>query len=395
MKWLSLSADILKNIEIQLPLDVYAEENQYSMISSFREKKDRKRISSNINDYQTVLIDNTGNSKEYQDISTESLVKKDNNSSVQTNLVDFGLKVIKKIKDDNMVKSFNKKDLMKKGIKAILGIDVVDEKKPEKLFIDTNGLVSLVKPICRRCGCEDYNRYGTDDRKLVKKDGDKEEYDVQGYICKYCGKTFYASLNNHINSESKDKKELYDKIEKIHGISGLSFDKIAKIIEITDNISISHTSVANIIERDLDNFEYRDELVILPQNFERHGKTSKKRKVTDATVVNMFKRKNIEISGDVIADEVFLDVIGKNEYLVSIMDQNISDMPIGVAVMKTRKFKAMKAFFDFVSEDNDLKFLTSDMLKVYGTIAKDKNMQHQQCVFHSMKYVGKYIFDVS
>jgi hypothetical protein len=56
MKWLNFSDDILDNIEIQVHLDVYAKENQYSMISSFRKKKDKKRILSNINDYQAVLI---------------------------------------------------------------------------------------------------------------------------------------------------------------------------------------------------------------------------------------------------------------------------------------------------------------------------------------------------
>jgi hypothetical protein len=35
-------------------------------------------------------------------------------------------------------------------------------------------------------------------------------------------------------------------------------------MEITENISISHTSIANLIEKELDDFEYSDELVILP-----------------------------------------------------------------------------------------------------------------------------------
>jgi hypothetical protein len=107
----------------------------------------------------------------------------------------------------------------------------------------------------------------------------------------------------------------------------------------------------------------------------------------------MFKRKNMEISGDVIADEVFLNVIGKNEYLVSIMNQNVPNMPIAIAVMKTRHFNAMKTFYDFVSENHDLKFLTSNMLSVYGLISKYKNIKHQECVFHSMDYIGKYIFN--
>jgi transposase-like protein len=114
----------------------------------------------------------------------------------------------------------------------------------------------LVNPTCHNCGSDNISKNGPDDRTLIKKDEENAEYDVQGYICNDCGKTFFASINNHINSDSKEKEVLYDKIEKIHAISGLSFDKIAKIIKITDNISISHTTIANIVERDLDDFEY-------------------------------------------------------------------------------------------------------------------------------------------
>jgi hypothetical protein len=112
-------------------------------------------------------------------------------------------------------------------LKTIVDIKVVEGKKPEKLFIDTNGLVLLVKSICHDCGSDDYSKYCEDGRKLVKKGGYKDYYDVQSYICNGCSKTFYASFNNHINSESKEKEELTDKIEKIDGVSELSFDKIA------------------------------------------------------------------------------------------------------------------------------------------------------------------------
>jgi hypothetical protein len=69
------------------------------------------------------------------------------------------------------------------------------------------------------------------------------------------------------------------------------------------------------------------------------------------------------------------------------------DMPIGIAIIETRKFEVMKTFFDFVFKDQDFKFLTSDMLHVYEAIATDNNIPHQQCIFHSMKYVGEMIFD--
>jgi hypothetical protein len=50
----------------------------------------------------------------------------------------------------------------------------------------------------------------------------------------------------------------------IHGVYGLLFNKIVKIIEITENISIIHITIANLIKKYLDDFEYHYELVILP-----------------------------------------------------------------------------------------------------------------------------------
>ena len=47
--------------------------------------------------------------------------------------------------------------------------------------------------------------------------------------------------------------------------------------------------------------------------------------------------------GYISADEVFLRVIGDRQYLVSIMDHNIADMPIALAVIPTRKFEVYES----------------------------------------------------
>jgi hypothetical protein len=93
---------------------------------------------------------------------------------------------------DDMSKLYDKKDLMKKGVYSILGIGVDDEKESNKVFIEPNGLISYINPKCSCGGSKKVIKYGTDDRKLVKKDGTKETYEVQGYMCNNCDKTFFA-----------------------------------------------------------------------------------------------------------------------------------------------------------------------------------------------------------
>jgi len=67
-------------------------------------------------------------------------------------------------------------------------------------------------------------------------------------------------------------------------------------------------------------------------------------------------------------------------------------MPIALAVIPTRIFEVMKAVFDFVFENNPLKTLTTDMFRVYSKIAKEYKIPHQDCIFHSMLYVGDIIY---
>jgi hypothetical protein len=52
--------------------------------------------------------------------------------------------------------------------------------------------------------------------------------------------------------------------------------------------------------------------------------------MTDITIVNMFKMKNIKISGDIVIDEVYLDMMRNKKYLVSIIIM-MFDMPIAIA----------------------------------------------------------------
>jgi hypothetical protein len=200
MYWYNLKSDTLKNMEIQLPLDVYQEETPDPMELSFSKNKSRKYISTNTNDYQSKLIENTENFKDNKENIIKSINKSENKTSVQTTLLDYGFKLSKTNIGDYISKLDDKKDLLKKGLYSIFGIDVVDKKENNKVLIEPTGLVSYVNPKCTCGGSEKVIKYGTDDRKLVKKDGTKETYEVQGYMCKSCSKTFFASLNTHIDS---------------------------------------------------------------------------------------------------------------------------------------------------------------------------------------------------
>jgi transposase-like protein len=243
MHWSNLNSDILKNIEIQIPLDVYQEETSYPTNLSFPKNKNREKKLTNTNDYQTKLVENKENDKYNKENNIKNLNIDKNKFYIQTTLVDYGFKLSKNNISGYMSKLYDKKDLIKKSFYSIFGVDVIDKKEDNKLFIEPTRLVSYVDPICPICGRKNIIKYGPDDRTLVKKNGNKGKYKVQGYMCKDYDKTFFTSLNNSLNSETREDIELNEKIKKLHRISGLSLDKMAQIVGIFEDVSISHTSV--------------------------------------------------------------------------------------------------------------------------------------------------------
>ena len=95
-----------------------------------------------------------------------------------------------------------------------------------------------------------------------------------------------------------------------------------------------------------------------------------------------------DYSGDIATYKVFLRLLGDKQYFVSIRDYKISEMPIALAIIFTRKSEVMEVMFDFVFENDDFKSLTSAMFSVYNKIADKKNIPHKKCIFYSRNYVS-------
>jgi hypothetical protein len=393
MNWIGLKSYIIRNAEIQDSLDSYLDENEYPKISSSGKKRSEKREVNDNDEYQQVLIEDFEFPNVDKKNKVNSNVSEELNNDYQSNLLNYGLKLPKNNRRTKMSDSNDIQSLKERAVQNIYGAKIIHEKNENKILIHSDGMVSLLDRICPYCNHSDANIKDTKPKTFIKYDGTKEKYKAKLYQCNKCGEYFSASLENHVTKETKEEIKLDETIEKIHAKTGLSFDKITEILKDTKDIHVSHTYIQNIIEQPVEGLDYSEELVVLPQDFKINGKTSKSRKVTDCTIVHMLKRNDMEISGDAIADELFLSIMKNNYYLVTILDQHVPDMPIGIAILKTRDFKAMKTFFDFVFENKNFEFLTSDMLNVYEAIATDNKIPHQQCIFHSMKHVGKILFD--
>jgi len=295
--------------------------------------------------------------------------------------------------DVNMTKKVTFNDALREHFKRNFDIDIFDSYEEFNVLAQPDNRFSMIKRICPHCEAINANVKEWVHRKYKNKENKTVEYYLQSYICNECDKWFITPDDFKLNHEMKEKRKLDEKISEIHANTGLSFDKIAEVIEITMNINVSHEYIRNIIQKEHDDFIYETKIVPLPEDFKKKGKTSQERGVTDIGTLLMFKKKNMEISGEITIDELFTDVGGKKQYLVSVFANEKKDMPIAVAIANTRHYDVMKRFFDFTFEDTIFKALTSDMLGVYSKIATNEKVPHQQCIFHWMKYTGKKIYD--
>ena len=388
MHWIYKNSDNSFSIEFQLDLsDIFPNTDLNLDIVYFKNRSNKKSIEEN-NDYQTVLIENNIYKNGCRDKNNKFNVNNDYSNVKQTNLLEYSFTIDKKLKceimGNNEPEIEQVSDLTNER-DYILPLKPIEE---PKILISPNKTISLVTKRCPHCKHIGGHYHDVYTKQIRNKNSIKEKYKVTLYKCPNCEKKYGPYTYKQINKELKDEINLDERIREVYASSGLSYDKVAENVRILCDISISHQYVKEVIETPVEGFQETQKIVILPEDHKIYGKTSKERKVTDIAVVYMFKRNDIDYSGEITADEVFLRMMRNRQYLVSIMDRNISDMPIALAIIPTRKFEVIRSIFDFVFENTQFKSLTTDMFSVYSKIAEKYDIPHQECNFHSMDYVG-------
>jgi hypothetical protein len=416
-----------KNIvDFQLPLTGFGIfKPLFGKINTFN-KRNIKKVKIENNDVQQVLIDNFGQNNVLdknidnksviieKDIFKQSVFKVNEN-----NVIDFD-------KNNFVVDKMNLKEAKTIMAKCLFGVDIDNDEmgdktvlenvksvntgkrvKPPKifdnitdnLFLSCDGKLLLSIEFCPFCGGYDLGIHEYVDTEILNEFGEKIYVKRAGYKCKNCGEYFLIPNPQCINLEEMKKIDYDDIIRKIHAVTGLSYDKIAEIMEFTLNITISHEYIRKVIQQKQDNWQYEEKLVELPQDYnkkehtyDKKRKTSKERGVTDLSYLHMAKRNDINISGEVTVDEIFLTMVNHRKYLVVVCANEIKDKPIAFGILDTRFFNVMKTFFDFVFSDISLKALSTDMLRVYGKLAEHYDIDHQLCKFHAIKYTSDLIF---
>lgn len=235
-----------------------------------------------------------------------------------------------------------------------------------KLTEPTNkAIIVKKKEYCSKCGAP-LNKNGLTKIKYEK----KHEIYLQKYVCSSKKCKHYETTDI---TKFKDKYCNYSKKTKEKAIifktqTYIPYNKVANIINKTENLNISHQTIYNTFKQKIDDW-------IL-----KHEKHIKKQ----------IKEHEIEYSGIIHYDEQYLNISRQTYLRLSIIDA-ISKITINTKIIHKNKFN-QKTFENFIKESTKefkLKVLITDGHPMYKKFCKENNIIHQQCVFHLIHEIRK------
>ena len=119
---------------------------------------------------------------------------------------------------------------------------IISEEYTNKYYIDENGIIGCLNPICPNCNSRKVNKWDIYSKNIIS-----EEYcgeiQIRRYFCKRCQKTFITNLNDHFNANSHISNSLKEKSWEIKELGWSSLRSIVKYYEIFYNIKISHETI--------------------------------------------------------------------------------------------------------------------------------------------------------
>ena len=228
--------------------------------------------------------------------------------------------------------------------------------KNDDVFVDENGVYNYIEPHCS-CGSRNVVRLDSNKKQLVNSEtGEWVEVRIKKYRCKDCG------IISQVEIEGYDKycnysNEFKEKLRKINGLRHIPLRLISYLLNLTNNIKISHETI----------------------------------RLNHTTTNELYwKNNDLKSSGYCGYDAQWFPIDSEWKYLHVLYDIN-EKQPIALEVTDTETKKDIKNFIDKSIKKHERKAIVTDLKIDYRDIMHNLGFDQQLCEFHFIQNLSKKI----
>jgi len=180
---------------------------------------------------------------------------------------------------------------------------------------------------------------------------------VRRYFCKTCSKKFTTPLDIIVEKGHQYAKIYQNNVKESYKTGYCSFRHLENIfLSIYENVP-SHQTIYNWI-----------------------GEVNSKPISKDS-----------KFSGFYCYDEQYLRINGHRFYRLSVID-SILNKPVAEEIVDNLKYSTVKSFIKNAISDMPVSAITTDHRRKYKRILDGLKINHQLCIFHLFKMIGKDVF---
>lgn len=253
---------------------------------------------------------------------------------------------------------FSKVPTIKEGIASRLSENRLRNiNNPVELLFHVGNRFEIQFPHCPECGSSKVIKQEYYQRNIKLAEFGHQTIYVRRYICKICNKKFNTPLDVIVEKGHQYARIYQNHIRESYKSGYNSFRHLKKIIRSFYYDSPSHQTIYNWI----------------------HEMNPKSEAIEP------------KLSGYYCYDEQYLKIDGKRFYRINLID-SILDKPVRESIVNDLEYDTVKSFIEKAISGIPVHAITTDHRREYKTLLDELKINHQLCIFHLFKMIGKKIF---
>lgn len=227
---------------------------------------------------------------------------------------------------------------------------------PVELLFHVGNRFEIQYPHCPECESSKVIKQEYYPRNLKLAEFGHQTIYVRRYYCKVCKKKFNTPLDVIVEKGHQYARIYQNHIHESYKTGYNSFRHLKKIIRSFYNDSPSHQTIYNWIS----------EINSKPEPVQP------------------------KLSGYYCYDEQYLKLDGKRFYRINLID-SILDKPVKESIVNDIEYDTVKSFIQKAISGIPVYAITTDHRREYKSIMDELKINHQLCIFHLYKMIGKEI----